>query len=738
LTLPPVARHGVGTRLRRVALGVALVFLGVAFLRARERQLAEQQRLGERAQDNAATIARSLDAVALQANILLQSVTYLVDPTATPARNDSLLQSVFRNVPTTFSNLYLVDTLGRNIGAGLLPAGGRQSVNLWRRQYFQTAVRTGTFTVGMPVPSMTIAGSPWVLPFILPMRDARSGRIVALAGASIVLDSLDAVRTTRRLPALSVLTVLDSAGVVVMRSLDTDKWIGRPFPNYPNRAVNVQPVGNDTVVPSDIDQIDRLFGTDRTRLMDWRVFVGIPVTEVFGPSQRQFALDLFIGLLIAVGIVGIGYWLTERFVAPIASLTLDARAISEGDMSRRSHITTNDEVGALASAFNHMADAVVERSTQLAESQEQLRQVQKLEALGAFAGGIAHDFNNYLSSIMGHGELALEQLDANDPARLEVASVLTSAQRAADLTKQILVFSHRQVVTPTQLDVNATLRTMQRLLVRLLGESVSLRSELALQLGSVLIDLGQFEQVIVNLAVNARDAMRQGGRLTIRTSRRELADGPFVCIEVEDTGDGVPHDLRARIFEPFFTTKDRAHGTGLGLSIVYSIIGNAGGSIAVDPAFTAGARFTVLLPEGPAVAAPAPRATDDVPQGNAERILLVDDDPGVSLVAERLLRRGGYQVETVSDAAHALQQLQQASFDLLITDVVMPGMTGPQLAREAAGLSGTMRILFISGYPDDDLLAYEIATTQAEFLPKPFSRDSLLRKVREMLDARDR
>lgn len=718
-------------------MAVALVFLAIAVARARERMLAEQKRLGERAQDNAATAARSLDAVALQAHILLESVTSLVDPSAAPERNDDVLQSVFRRVPTRFSNLYLVDTLGSNIGAGLLPAGGRGAINLWKRQYFQSALRSGAFTVGMPVKSMTIAGAPWVLPFILPMKDARSGRTIALAGASVVLDSLDAVRATRRLPTGSVLTVLDSTGDVVIRTLDADQWIGRQFPNYPARSGRVEPLGSDTIVPSDIDRIDRLFGTERMRVANWQVYVGIPVTEVFGPSRRQFTQDLLLGLIIAVGIVGIGYWLTERFVAPIASLTLDARAISDGDMTRRSLIATSDEVGTLAGAFNQMADAIVERNAQLADSQEQLRQVQKLEALGAFAGGIAHDFNNYLSSIMGHGELALEQLEANDPARLEVASVLTSAQRAADLTKQILIFSRRQVVTPAHLDVNATLRTMQRLLVRLLGESITLRSELAASLGSVYMDQGQLEQVLVNLAVNARDAMHHGGRLTIRTSRRVLPNGPFVCIEVEDSGSGIAAELQPRIFEPFFTTKDRAHGTGLGLSIAYSIVGNAGGTIAVDPACTTGARFIILLPEGEPVVAPALTGALDVPQGNAERILLVDDDPGVSLVAERLLRRGGYLVESASDASRALQQLEQASFDLLITDVVMPGMTGPQLAREAVSRHGAMRVLFISGYPDDDLLAYEIATSQAEFLPKPFSRDSLLRKVREMLDVRD-
>lgn len=718
-----------------MAVFVALVFLAVAYVRARERQLAEQKRLGERAQDNAATIARSLDGVMLQAQILLQSVAYVIKPLAPPEQNDAVLQSLFAKTPKgTFANLYVVDTLGRNIGAGVVPVGGRKTINLWKRAYFQAALRSKRFTVGTPVPSQTLAGAPWVVPFILPMVDSTSGRIVALTGASMRVDSLDAVRIARRLPPLSVLTVLDSTGVVLIRTRDADKWIGNMFPNYPQRSGTVQPVGSDTVVPSDIDRIDRLFGTDSVRRVQWRVYVGIPVAEVFRPSRLQFVQDMLLGLVLSASIVLIGYWLTERFVAPIESLTRDARAISAGDMTRRSTLSSDDEVGTLALAFNQMADAIVERNAELASSQEQLRQVQKLEALGTFAGGIAHDFNNYLSSIIGHADLAMDELDPASSARMELASMLTSAHRAADLTKQILVFSRRQVVTPTNIDANATLRSMQRLLVRLLGENIVLRTDFAPHLGSVHIDQGQFEQIIVNLAANARDAMPQGGRFGLRTSRCTVNGNPFVCIEVDDSGDGVPQDIRTRIFEPFFTTKERAHGTGLGLSIVHGIVTSAGGTILVDEQYAEGARFTLSFPEGPVIAAPAPAEGSAPPMGQAERILLVDDDPGVSLVAERLLRRGGYQVETSPDPVHALQLLAQSSFDLIISDVVMPGLTGPQLVQEAVSRHGPMRVLFISGYPDDDLLPYEVASMHAGFLGKPFTRDSLLRKVREMLD----
>lgn len=717
---------------------VAAVFLGVAFARARERQQAEQKRLGERAQDNAATAARALDAAVLQAQILLQAAADVIDPASPAEQNDAALAALLARTPPIFSNLSAVDTLGRNIGSARVPDAGRARLNVADREYFQRARRDRRFTVGTPVRGRTLADSAWVLPFMVPIRDEASGRIVALTGASILVDSLDAVRSARQLPPGSVLTVLDTVGTVVIRTLGADQWIGRTFPGYPAQRAQLQPVGNDTTVSSEIDAVDRLFGTEQTQRVGWRVFVGIPADVIFEPSRAQFAQDLLLGVLISAGILLIGYWMTARFVAPIASLKLDAEAISAGDMTRRSLIDTNDEVGALARAFNQMADAVVERNRQLAASQEQLRQAQKLEALGTFAGGMAHDFNNYLSSIMGHGELALDQLgddDAAEQARIEIESMVASARRAADLTRQILVFSRRQVVTPTDFDVNTALRGMERLLMRLLGEGVRLELHLEPGLGGVRMDVGQFEQVMVNLAVNARDAMQGAGAFRVRTTRRSRDDGSsWLAIEVEDTGPGVPAHLAERIFEPFFTTKERLHGTGLGLSIAYGIIGGAEGTIAVDPRYTEGARFVLRLPERDPVAPAMKAEADGAPLGRRERLLLVDDDPGVALVAERLLQRSNYLVECVSDGEQALDRLATARFDLLVTDVVMPGMSGPQLVREALQRHGPMPVLFISGYPDDDVMTEEMSNGHARFLPKPFTRTSLLHAVRDMLD----
>lgn len=713
---------------------MATCFLCLAFFRARERRLAEQQRLGERAQEHARIAAASLEASVSQVQTLLQSVALTVDPAAPTDSNDAVLRRLFASIPSTFGNLIVLDSTGHNVGAAVVPASGRTALDLPDRPYIIAARTTGAFTVGLSVRSRSAPGAPWIIPMVLPLR-ATDGQTAGFVVASVRIDSLEAVKLARTLPPKSVLTVIDPTGRIVIRSLDGDAWNTKMFPGYPEQESKLQPLGVDTVVPSPVDSTDRLFGTQQMLRPKWRLFVGIPVQEVFAPSRRQFIEDVALGLALSLAILLFGWWLTARLVTPIESLTEDAQAVSDGDMTRRSTIDSADEVGTLARTFNQMADAIVERNERLATSAQQLREAQKLEALGAFAGGIAHDFNNYLTSIVGHAQLALDTVPTDTPVQTELDGILDSAQRASELAKQILVFSRRQVVEPTDVSVHAVIHGMHRLLARLLGERIMLRLVLAPQLGCVRMDQGQLEQVIVNLIVNARDAMPSGGECWLRTSRRDVEGHGMVCIEVEDTGEGIPVALRDRIFDPFFTTKARTHGTGLGLSISYGIVTAAGGTISVDASEGGGARFVILLPEGPVVAPMAPSVPASPPQGHAERILLVDDDESVLLVGGRLLSRGGYAVVQASSAEEALSLLASETFDLIVSDVLMPGMTGPQMMREVVQAHGPTRVLFVSGYPDDDLIAQEIASHHAEFLAKPFTQDGLLRKVRDMLDA---
>ena len=735
------------------AMLIAAVITALAFLRARERRTAEERRITEHAQETATIVARSLDATLINAQTLLHSMGRLVDPSAPLERNVLLLRALYAESPVPYSNIYLVDSLGYSLGAAVMPATEPATFTLSTRTHFQDALRTREFTVGVPFRPRILKGNPWVLPFILPILDPSSGRVRAMIGASVLLDSMEAMRVARALPPGSILSVLDSASRIILRSKDADSWIGKVFPEQPRASAIRVPLAWGTLVTSSIDSVERLFGAQTATQLPWRVYVGIPTAYAFGPSRTQFTQDVLLGLLFSLTIVLLGYWIIARFVAPIESLTRDARAISAGDMARRSTIDSRDEVGTLARTFNTMADAIVERNTALAASQEQLRQAQKLEALGSFAGGIAHDFNNYLSSIIGHSEMALLDLPAASPVRDDVEGVLASAQRAAVLTRQILVFSRRQATTPQLLDPNELITGIERMISRLLGEAITLTLSLKPQVGVIRADRGQLEQVLMNLAANARDAMPSGGRFQITTAAIELtsnhagtpslAAGRYICISASDTGTGISPETRERMFEPFFTTKDRGHGTGLGLALAYGIVQQSGGAMRVESTEGRGTTFHVYVPLAiDATTARVSRLAESsvgIPTltSGVERILLVEDDSAVARVTTLILKRAGYEVAHAEHGQAGLDALASAGdpYDLVITDVVMPGMSGADLAREVSVRYPMVKVLFVSGYPDDDELVRNVAQYQLPFLAKPFSTAVLLQTVRRLLDA---
>lgn len=732
---------------------IAAVITALAFLRARERRTAEERRITEQAQETATIVARSLDATIINAQALLNSVGRLVDPNASLERNDRLLRALYAESPVPYANIYVVDSLGHIMSAAVVAATGRATFTLRSSPYFLDALRTKQFTVGVPVRSRTIAGRPWILPFILPVLDSSSGRVRAMVGASVLLDSLEAMRVARALPPGSILSVLDSAGRIILRSKHVDRWIGKVYPEQPRPSAIRGPLEGGTLVTSAIDSVERLFGAQAATRLPWRVYVGIPTAYAFGPSRTHFTEDVLIGLLLSLTVVVLGYSIIAGFVAPIESLTGDARAISAGDMARRSTIDSRDEVGTLARTFNTMADAIVERNNALAASQEQLRQAQKLEALGSFAGGIAHDFNNYLSSIIGHSEMALLDLPAASPVRDDVEGVLASAQRAATLTRQILIFSRRQATTPQLLDPNELITSIERMIARLLGEAITITLSLEPRVGVIRADRGQLEQVLMNLAANARDAMPSGGRFQITTAAIELtgnhagtpslAAGRYLCISASDTGTGISPETRERMFEPFFTTKERGHGTGLGLALAYGIVQQSGGAMHVESTEGRGTTFHVYVPLViDATTAHVSRLAESrvgIPTrtSGVERILLVEDDSAVARVTTRILTRAGYEVDYADHGQAGLDALASAGdpYDLVMTDIIMPGMSGADLAREMSVRYPMVKVLFVSGYPDDDELVRTVAQDQLPFLAKPFSTAVLLQTVRRLLDA---
>ena len=454
----------------------------------------------------------------------------------------------------------------------------------------------------------------------------------------------------------------------------------------------------------------------------------------------------------------------------LGSGLLYARSTQEGQRELR---TVNQRLEAeigerrraeeqLQEAHDQLEQRVRERTAQLAHVNQaleselgerqkleaQLLQSHKMEAVGRLAGGIAHDFNNLLMIISGHTELLIENEALDAGASKSATRIQEASQRAAKLTRQLLAFSRKQVLQAKVVDLNVVVVEIEQMLRRLIGENIELVCVKDGELGRVKADPGQIEQVIMNLAVNARDAMPRGGRIEIRTAnfvadaayaRRHpgMRPGDYVLLEVSDTGTGMDAETQLHIFEPFFTTKEKGRGTGLGLATTYGIVKQSNGYIAVESVPEQGSTFRVFLPrvEEPAEGLRVPTVQGELPRG-VETILLVEDEAPLRLLARDFLEKSGYHVLDAGNGQEALEVARhfRGEIQLLLSDVIMPGMSGPDLAMRLRAERGDIRVMFVSGYTDDALASHGLAETNSAFLAKPFTREEITRKVREVLD----
>lgn len=475
--------------------------------------------------------------------------------------------------------------------------------------------------------------------------------------------------------------------------------------------------------------------------------------EVTASLKRLNRLLLGLGLAAVIGGGLLVFVISDRSTRPLANLAEGVRALEQGDFMYPLKSDGGDEVVQVTRAFEDMRNTLqrhqVHRQQLEVQRQQlegQLRQAQKMDAMGRLAGGVAHDFNNLLTVIKGNSSLLVERLQS-DPRLLERTQQIESAtDRAASLTRQLLAFCRMQVLEPKILDLNMLVSEMCKLLRRLIREDIAFTFHAGESLGRVKADPGQIEQVIMNLAVNAGDAMPSGGSLTIETrnvtvdercalARPPILPGEYVLLAVTDTGHGMDAETKLRIFEPFFTTKEQGKGTGLGLATVYGIVKQSGGCVWVESEPEKGARFEVYLPLVDAAAEPAaseePAAT---PVRQRKTVLIAEDEEGVRELASEFLDSAGYTVLTAKDGTEALAIAKQSDepIHLLLTDVVMPKMRGPELAKRLKGLRTRLRIVYMSGYLEynrgnDDFLE------EGFFLQKPFSRDTLVHKVGEAL-----
>jgi len=488
------------------------------------------------------------------------------------------------------------------------------------------------------------------------------------------------------------------------------------------------------------------------------------VAELTAPLRRQFvligALAVLVAMIGAALVAGTVLDPFQRFVrymrsgaameerqggfdaeqeaAELRTLNDSFNQLMDSLAAKRRQL--EERTAELLAANVVLTDEISERAKveqALRESQAQLRQSQKLEAIGTLAGGIAHDFNNLITVITGYTQLALMRADPSTPEAADLRQVVEASDRAATLTHQLLAFSRKQVLQPTVLDLADVAQGIAPMLQRIIGEHIELRLATSGPLARVRADRGQLEQVLLNLAVNARDAMPEGGLLTIVTSNVPDERAPAsraVWLVVSDTGIGMTDEIRERIFEPFFTTKELGKGTGLGLSTVYGIVNQSGGTIAVESVSGRGTTFTITLPAAETMGDGATRSSEDgeLPSGS-ETVLIVEDADDVRILARRTLEERGYTVFVARNADEALEIASARHVDVLLADIVMPQTSGPQLVARYQSLHKAPLVVYMSGYADDALTQYELDPNVA-FLRKPFTPASLARTVRDALD----
>ncbi len=633
-----------------------------------------------------------------------------------------------------FANIGLAGPDGR-VTCSAIPV--RDGVSLADEPYFQQVISSRDSAVGRHRVGPTTDQAQVDIGYPVLTQSATVGGIAfASMDLSWLREVVDEVQ-----PLGGSVTLVDPAGTVLASYPPVDRWATTPDADAPTVRSMLGGQPGAKLVGIGPDGSPYLYGA---ALLHDGSYVRVGLPEGLATSQQQGLLTM-----ASIGFGGAGLlailaaWLIGELAVlrPVRSLVGVARRLGTGDLTATTSVSrTKGELGEIARAFDHAA-------SELRAREEQIRQAQKLEALGLMAGGIAHDFNNLVTGVIGFSGLVLARLPANDPLRTFVLQIEAAGQRAANLTRQLLAFSRRQALQPQVLDLNGVVADLEGLLRRALGEQVELLASFEPELAHIEADRGQIEQVLVNLAVNARDAMPDGGKLTIKTANVVLGEeyarqhagaqvGHHAMLSVTDTGMGMDEETQKRIFEPFFTTKEPGKGTGLGLSTVYGIVNQSGGSVWVYSELGHGTTFRIYLPrvDKPITAIGARESSDGLP-GGKETILLVEDDKIVRSFTTTVLESLGYNVLVAAGAHDALPVISSRgnNIDLLITDLVMPGMGGRELGQLVAAHYPGIRILYMSGFDPETQVGQRAVPYGAPFLQKPFSPATLSQKIREAL-----
>jgi PAS domain S-box-containing protein len=643
-----------------------------------------------------------------------------------------------------------------------------------RPYYLTDAAGVKRLTVARPVPQ-----TPWVLVVQLPhatiVAPARQllASIVVAALIALVLGALGAYRISRHVTAPLEAIKTAATGIAGgdysqrVTSLSADE-LGELAAAFNSMAAQVETATDDLKAQAlELEErMDALTSARRDTqaahsLLD-DVLASAPVgVAVFDHSLRILKVNAALTALTGLradergdrSVMGMDPAMRAHIEPLLREVVMTGTPIINERVSMRQANAARHWLTSVFPVRDHDgtisgAGLVVLDTTSHQELEERYLQSQKMDAVGRLAGGVAHDFNNLLTLILSYTSLALDGVDPESELAAELREILDAGDRAASLTRQLLAFSRRQVMQSQRISLNEIASNMERMLQRLIGEDISLELRLAEDLWTVRVDPGQMEQVLLNLAINARDAMPGGGQLRIETQNRWITSelsaemgasaGEYVALTVEDTGVGMTWEVQRHLFEPFFTTKEAGKGTGLGLATVYGIVKQSAGDIHVQSAPGEGTRFTIYLPVASGDTMPAPTlAVSQVAATGTETVLLLEDDPSVQTLGSRVLRRAGYNVLDARSPAMAIQiaRTHPDEIHLLLTDVVLPEMNGAEAAEVISRIRPGMRTLFMSGYTADEILRRGVNGDPSQFLQKPFTPVLLTRKVRDALDA---
>jgi signal transduction histidine kinase len=626
-------------------------------------------------------------------------------------------------------------------GAGAFSAG-----------HLDIVARNGTVACSSPAPGKLpgYRGAGWLAGAIRapmlagPLVDTRTGQpVVAVTapvpGRGVVAGFLDLRPLGPGLAAtlsgarhLEFEVTTGNGAVVLARSVSPGEWSGRVVAGTPFAGAAGQ------VQHRDLDGISRLYGQAVVPGTGWRVFAGDTTAQAFGAANRLSNRQIVITLAGLAVFLAAALVLYRRITRPITALSAGVQAATGHLPAGPVPVAGPAEVSALAGNCNLLISA----ANRELEARSRLARSERLESLGQLAAGVAHDFNNLLAVIMNYAGFVAEETAAQPAVRTDADQIRLAAERAARLTKQLLIFARREPAQPQPLDMNTIVADMHDMLARSIGEQIELAIRPAAGLPVILADRGQIEQVLLNLAINARDAMPGGGTLTIQTRSADVDEdyaaahpdarpGRYAELAVTDTGTGISQDIIDRVFEPFFTTKPPDKGTGLGLSTVYGIVTGTGGTMSVDSEEGTGTTFCLRFPAAGPATAPPPVAGGPQAQGNGETILVVEDEPAVLAATARMLRRNGYATLEAATADQALRQAAACGFQLLLTDSVMPGKSGEALADTITGLRPGVPVVFMSGHAAPDTQPGD--SNQPPRLSKPFTQQALLDTIHAAL-----